>query len=123
MQRQHSWSCGPAYLHDWLSPPYSFLKASTNGRLGVATSSRGHESHQRRGAPVHGPRRPLVMPIAAQSMCTTNGAFAMKVMTCRELGGPCDQELSAQTWDEMVKTMTKHVIDNHPDTAKAMTQM
>ena len=26
----------------------------------------------------------------------------MKIMTCRELGGPCNQDLSAQTWDEMV---------------------
>ena len=44
----------------------------------------------------------------------------MKTMTCRELGGPCDRELSSQTWDEMVRTMTKHVMENHPDTAKAM---
>ena len=47
----------------------------------------------------------------------------MKVMTCRELGGPCDQELSASTWEEMVKTMTKHVMEKHPDTAKAMEKM
>ncbi len=44
-------------------------------------------------------------------------------MTCRELGGVCDQELSASTWDEMVTTMTKHVIENHPDTAKEMEKM
>jgi hypothetical protein len=24
----------------------------------------------------------------------------MKVMTCRELGGACDQKLSAPTWEE-----------------------
>lgn len=54
---------------------------------------------------------------------TGNGVFLMKVMTCRELGGPCDQELSAPTWDEMVKTMTKHVMERHPDTAKAMEKM
>lgn len=47
----------------------------------------------------------------------------MKAMSCRELGGPCDQKLSAQTWDEMVKTMTKHVMDNHPETAKSMEKM
>jgi predicted small metal-binding protein len=47
----------------------------------------------------------------------------MKVMTCRELGGPCDQELRAQTWDEMVMTMSRHVTENHPDTAKAMEKM
>src|SRR5277367_4725248 len=39
----------------------------------------------------------------------------MKNMTCRQLGGACDQKLSAQTWDEMVKVMTKHVMEKHPD--------
>ena len=47
----------------------------------------------------------------------------MKVMTCRELGGPCDYTLSASTWDEMVRTMTKHVMERHPDTAKEMERM
>jgi len=47
----------------------------------------------------------------------------MKVTTFRELGGPCDQKLSASTWDEMVKAMTQHVMAKHPDTAKAMETM
>lgn len=47
----------------------------------------------------------------------------MKTMTCRELGGSCGQKLSAQTWDEMVETMTAHVIENHPDTAAEMGKM
>ena len=47
----------------------------------------------------------------------------MKSMTCRELGGACDQELTAESWDGMVKIMTKHVMDNHPETAKAMMEM
>jgi predicted small metal-binding protein len=47
----------------------------------------------------------------------------MKTMTCRELGGPCDQKLSASSWNEMVKTMTRHVMTLHPDTAKRMEQM
>ncbi|HUK03046.1 MAG TPA: hypothetical protein VLW26_12280 [Steroidobacteraceae bacterium] len=47
----------------------------------------------------------------------------MKFMTCRELGGPCDEKLSASSWTEMVKTMTQHVIEQHPDTAKAMEKM
>jgi len=47
----------------------------------------------------------------------------MKTMTCRQLGGPCDKTLFATSWDEMVKTMTKHVIENHPDTAKQMEKM
>jgi len=34
-----------------------------------------------------------------------------------------DQRLSAQTWDEMVKAMTRHVLEKHPDTAKAMERM
>lgn len=47
----------------------------------------------------------------------------MKSMTCRELGGPCDERLTAATWKDMVKTMTRHVLENHPDTAKAMENM
>jgi len=44
----------------------------------------------------------------------------MTAMTCRELGGECDQRLSASSWDEMVTVMTKHVMDKHPDVAKQM---
>ncbi|HTB31066.1 MAG TPA: DUF1059 domain-containing protein [Bacteroidia bacterium] len=47
----------------------------------------------------------------------------MKTMSCKELGGPCEAKISANTWDEMVKKMTKHVITNHPDTAKEMEKM
>ena len=47
----------------------------------------------------------------------------MKSMTCRELGGPCDQRLSAETWGEMVKRITGHVVERHPETAKAMERM
>jgi predicted small metal-binding protein len=47
----------------------------------------------------------------------------MKTMTCRQLGGTCDKELSAETWDEMVQTMTKHVMDSHPDVARKMAKM
>lgn len=47
----------------------------------------------------------------------------MKTMTCKELGGKCDQKLSAETWDDMAKAMTKHVMDKHPDVAKEMEQM
>ena len=47
----------------------------------------------------------------------------MKQMTCRELGGTCNEKLSAGSWDEMVKTMTKHVMENHPDVARQMEQM
>jgi predicted small metal-binding protein len=47
----------------------------------------------------------------------------MKTMTCRELGGACDEKLSAGSWDEMVKTMTLHVMQKHPDVAKKMEQM
>ena len=47
----------------------------------------------------------------------------MKTMKCRTLGGPCEQELSAGSWDQMVQTMTKHVMEKHPDTAKAMVEM
>ena len=47
----------------------------------------------------------------------------MKTLTCKELGGKCNTEMAAETWDEMVKVMTKHVIDRHPDVAKNMESM
>jgi len=47
----------------------------------------------------------------------------MKTMTCKELGGTCDQKLSANSWDEMVQKMTKHVMHKHPDVAKDMEKM
>jgi hypothetical protein len=37
--------------------------------------------------------------------------------------GKCDQKLSAESWDEMVQVMTKHVMDKHPDVAKEMETM
>jgi predicted small metal-binding protein len=51
------------------------------------------------------------------------GGASMKTMTCKELGGKCDQKLTANSWDEMVKVMTKHVMDKHPDVAKQMEKM
>lgn len=47
----------------------------------------------------------------------------MKTMPCKELGGPCDKKLSAESWADMVTTMTKHVMKYHPKTAKEMEQM
>lgn len=47
----------------------------------------------------------------------------MKTMTCKELGGKCDQRLSAASWDDMVQAMTKHVMENHPDVATEMQKM
>jgi hypothetical protein len=47
----------------------------------------------------------------------------MKTMTCKELGGICDEKLSADSWDKMVKTMTEHVMKKHSDLAKRMKKM
>lgn len=47
----------------------------------------------------------------------------MKTMLCRDLGGACDQKLSAESWNKMVGVLTKQVMENHPDTAKEMEKM
>jgi predicted small metal-binding protein len=47
----------------------------------------------------------------------------MKTLTCKELGGKCDQKISADTWNELVKNMSKHVMDKYPDVAKDMEKM
>jgi predicted small metal-binding protein len=35
----------------------------------------------------------------------------MKVMTCRQLGGPCDLELHGSTADEVIKAQDQHLKD------------
>lgn len=47
----------------------------------------------------------------------------MKTMKCKELGGKCDQKLSAATWNQMVLAMSHHVMEKHPDVAKDMETM
>lgn len=47
----------------------------------------------------------------------------MKTLTCKELDGKCDQKISGDTWNELVKKMSKHVMDGHPYVAKAMEKM
>lgn len=33
----------------------------------------------------------------------------MKIMTCRQLGGPCDVELHGETADEVIKAQDRHL--------------
>lgn len=35
----------------------------------------------------------------------------MKTMTCRELGGPCDTELSGESADDVIKGQDQHLKD------------
>jgi predicted small metal-binding protein len=74
---------------------------------------------QIRGAPTASLPELLIM---ASPYLDSKGK-SMKTMTCQQLGGKCDQKLSASSWDEMVKVMTKHVMEKHPDVAKQMEKM
>ncbi len=47
----------------------------------------------------------------------------MKTLICKDLGGTCDERLSAGSWDDLVMKMTKHVMENHPDVATQMEKM
>lgn len=47
----------------------------------------------------------------------------MKTLTCRELGGKCDQNLSANSWNEMANAMTRHVMEKHKDVANDIEKM
>ncbi len=51
------------------------------------------------------------------------GKEPVKILTCRQLGGACDQPLSAETWREMVQIMTAHVLEQHPEVAEDMKRM
>ncbi len=35
----------------------------------------------------------------------------MKTMTCKQLGGPCDHQLSGATADEVIKSQDRHLKD------------
>jgi predicted small metal-binding protein len=48
---------------------------------------------------------------------------AMKTLTCKELGGKCDQRISADSWNEMVTNISNHVVEKHPDVARDMVKM
>lgn len=41
----------------------------------------------------------------------------MQKTSCVDLGGPCDEKLSADSWSEMVNSMSQHVMESHPDIA------
>ena len=47
----------------------------------------------------------------------------MKTMTCREMGGPCDAKLSADTPKEMIEKGMEHVKKSHPEMIKDMDKM
>jgi len=37
--------------------------------------------------------------------------MSMKTMTCRQLGGPCDQQFRGETADEVIKAQDRHLKD------------
>lgn len=51
----------------------------------------------------------------------------MKTMTCRQLGGACDKEFQANSFEEMAQMSKKHGMEmfqiNDADHLKAMTEM
>jgi len=51
----------------------------------------------------------------------------MKTMTCKQLGGACDQTFSANSFDEIAMMVSKHaremVQDGEPAHLKAMNEM
>lgn len=51
----------------------------------------------------------------------------MKIMTCKQLGGACDLEFEAETWEQMQKLSQEHgkemVASGDPDHLSAMQKM
>jgi predicted small metal-binding protein len=58
---------------------------------------------------------------------TEKDSTLMKTMTCQQLGGPCDFELSGTTADEVIKAQDKHlkamVADGDSTHEKALNDM
>ena len=68
-------------------------------------------------------RRWVGDPFSGRGLHDVADDHPVKPRPRKELGGKCDQRLSAGTWDQMVQAMTKHVIEKHPDVAKEMEKM
>lgn len=47
----------------------------------------------------------------------------MKTMTCREMGGMCDTQMSANTMDEMIATGMAHLEVAHPEMYASVNSM
>ena len=47
----------------------------------------------------------------------------MKKMTCAQMGGPCNDEISGNTPEEMAANGMKHVQEKHPEMADKMKSM
>lgn len=47
----------------------------------------------------------------------------MKTMTCKELGGPCDEAMHAATADEMATVAMAHLEAAHPEMAATIKEM
>jgi predicted small metal-binding protein len=41
----------------------------------------------------------------------------MKTLTCKEMGGPCDTPISAETKEEMMSAGMAHLKSEHPEMA------
>lgn len=44
----------------------------------------------------------------------------MKTMKCSDMGGPCDEKISANSWEEMKARGMKHLGRAHPEMAEQM---
>jgi hypothetical protein len=47
----------------------------------------------------------------------------MKTITCRQMGGMCDEPLSGNSYDDIMKVGWDHVIAAHPQMAKDIEAM
>jgi predicted small metal-binding protein len=61
----------------------------------------------------HTDRARIVIKVrdSIHSPCATKreGSTPMKTITCRQLGGPCDHELRAETADQVIKDQDRHL--------------
>jgi predicted small metal-binding protein len=47
----------------------------------------------------------------------------MKTLTCSQMGGPCDEKLTAETTDEMMSKGMAHLESAHPEMAAQVKAM
>ena len=47
----------------------------------------------------------------------------MKTLTCKQMGGPCDEKITAGSYKEMMDKGWEHVAKAHPEMAKDIQAM
>jgi predicted small metal-binding protein len=93
-----------AHGHEAVETSHAGSPAGSSTR-GPEQSRNGHEIEQDRRSAGH----PAILGWRDTSIEISRKGTRMKVMTCQQLGGPCEFELKGATADEVIKAQDRHL--------------